>query len=327
MADNDIRAQMTDVTFEYQPGVGVYDLDLAVRRGSIMGLIGPSGCGKTTTVRLLLGLLKPQQGQTRLLGQDSLHLSSADRERIGYMPQHFVLYPDLTVDENLRFAASLYGVSLLKRGKIIRRMLETVQLSDAHRRLARDLSGGMQRRLELAASLLHEPELIFADEPTSGIDPVLRGRLWDYLRDYRAQGKTMFVTTQYVGEAAYCDLVGVMAGGRLLHLDTPENLYRKALGGEIITITVEPGQLYTLMGVLRRDARILRMLTVTDQPGTLHLTVDNSGEMIPQVLELVSSQPDLAVRQINRYEPSFDEIFADLIQQKRQDSAPGRDEP
>ncbi len=307
--------ELTDATYEYIPNVGVYNLNLNVPAGSIFGLIGPSGCGKTTTVRLLLGLLKPQKGRALLFGEDSAQLSTRARERIGYMPQHFVMYPDLTVNENLRFAASLYGVSLLKRGQIIRNMLETVELSDAARRLASDLSGGMQRRLALAASLLHKPDLVFADEPTSGIDPVLRARLWDYLREYRDRGNTLFVTTQYVGEASFCDVVGVMAKGRLLHVDTPENLYRKALGGEILTITVDPGQLYSLLGILRDQPRIHKIETVSGDPGTLHVTVDNAGEMIPDLMEVIARKPSIQIQQINRFEPAFDEIFADLIRQ------------
>lgn len=313
MNDNPLSAELIGTTYEHVPGVGVFDLNLGVPAGSIFGLIGPSGCGKTTTVRLLLGLLKAQQGQTRLLGELSAKLRPATREMIGYMPQQFVLYPDLTVNENLRFAASLYGISLFKRGKIIKDMLRTVELSDASNRLAADLSGGMQRRLSLVAALLHRPKLVFADEPTSGIDPVLRTSLWDYLREYRDQGNTIFVTTQYVGEANYCDMVGVMNAGRFLYVDTPENLYRLALGGEIITVTVDPMHVYPVMGLLRNDQRISRIDTVHGEPGTLHLTVDNAGEMIPQVMEIISDQPNITVQKINRFEPTFDEVFADLI--------------
>ncbi len=278
--------ELADAVYEHVPGVGVFDLNLILPRGAILGLIGPSGCGKTTTVRLLLGLLRAQKGRARLLGQDAAHLTTRTRERIGYMPQHFVLYPDLTVNENLRFAASLYGISIFQRGQIIREMLKTVELSDAARRLASQLSDGMQRRLGLAASLLHQPELVFADEPTSGIDPVLRANLWEYLRAYRDRGNTLFVTTQYVGEAAYCDLVGVMDHGRLLYVDTPDNLYRQALGGEIVTLTTDPAQVYSLISLLRREPRIQRVETVSGDPGTLHLTVETAGEMIPAIMEI-----------------------------------------
>jgi ABC-2 type transport system ATP-binding protein len=317
---NENSIELINATYEHIPGVGVYDLNLRVPGGSIFGLIGPSGCGKTTTVRMLLGLLRAQKGQARLFGLDSAHLSTRSREQIGYMPQRFVLYPDLTVNENLRFASSLYGISIFKRGDLIRNMLKTVELSEASNRLANDLSGGMQRRLELAASLLHQPQLLFADEPTSGIDPVLRASLWDYLRAYRNQGKTLFVTTQYVGEASFCDVVGVMDKGRLLYVDTPENLYRQALGGEVVTITVDPSQVYNLMGVLRQEQRIMRVDTVPGDPGTLHLTVSNAGEMIPDIMEL-TQRANLQVQQVNRFEPNFDEIFTTLIRRGQRERA------
>jgi ABC-2 type transport system ATP-binding protein len=314
---SNIAIALNNVTYEHIPGVGVYDLNFSVPTGSIFGLIGPSGSGKTTSVRVMLGLLRPQKGEAFLLGEPTTRLHGKTRERVGYLPQHFVLYPDLSVVENLRFASSVYGVGYLRRRKLIENVLETVELSDARRRLAKDLSGGMQRRLALAASLLHRPELVFADEPTSGIDPVLRASLWKYLREYRDAGNTLMVTTQYVGEAAYCDMVGVMSEGRLLHVDTPQNLYRTALGGEIITVTVAPEQVYPLMRLLRQDERIKAIKNAPGEFGTLQLTVDNAGEMIPQVMEMVSAQPDLAVQQINRYEPPFDEIFADLVRQEK----------
>ncbi len=318
---NEVAIRLDDVTYEHIPGVGIFDIDTAVPRGTIFGLIGPSGSGKTTTVRVMLGLLRPQKGTAFLLGQPTTHLANKTRENTGYLPQHFVLYPDLNVLENLRFAASVYGVGYWRRAELINHVLETVELGDARRRLAKDLSGGMQRRLALAASLLHRPELVFADEPTSGIDPVLRASIWQFLRGYRDEGNTLMVTTQYVAEAAYCDMVAVMSEGRLLHVDTPDNLYRKALGGEIVTVTVDPENVYPLMGLLRQDADITKIRNAPGEVGKLLLTVDNAGEMIPRVMEIAGSHPGIKILQINRYEPPFDDIFADLVRQEPVEAA------
>src|SRR5215216_2364237 len=246
-----IRAEQIEKKFAED--VGVFELNFEVPTGTIFGMIGPSGCGKTTTVRLMTGLYKPDRGNLTVINRVPSKFSPHDRERLGYMPQHFVLYPNLTVWENLNFVASLYGMSYFKRRKRLEQALEFVELSDARNRLGSQLSGGMQRRLELACTLVHNPLLIFADEPTAGIDPVLRGKFWDHFRHLRDTGRTLFVTTQYVGEAVYCDMVAVMHAGRLIHIDTPDNLRRAAFGGEIIQLVVEPGQAYDVAKLLQQQ--------------------------------------------------------------------------
>jgi len=173
----------------------VEGLSFEVQRGTIFGIIGPSGGGKTTTMRMLLGVLRPTSGDLRVQGREPYKFRRRDRERLGYMPQQFVLFPELSVLENMGFSASIYGMGLWGRSKRIRRTLELVELWDARSRPAGLLSGGMQRRLELAATLVHNPEVIFLDEPTAGIDPVLRAKFWDHFRALRDEGRTLIVTT------------------------------------------------------------------------------------------------------------------------------------
>ena len=225
-----IRLRLTreHVDLIFAKDAGVFDQTYELPEGTIFGMIGPSGCGKTTTVRLMIGLLAPERGNLTCAGPGADSLSRRRRERIGYMPQQFVLYPNLTW-ENLNFVASLYGMGYCRRRKQRwSKVLEFVELSDARDRLGSQLSGGMQRRLELACTLVHDPLLMFADEPTAGIDPVLRGKFWDHFRQLRDQGRTLFVTTQYVGEASLLRLGGGDARGpRCWLVDTPEGLRRR----------------------------------------------------------------------------------------------------
>jgi len=232
------------LTKQFIGGSGVFDIDLTVPGGGLFGFIGPSGCGKTTTVRLLTGIYEPSAGGVSVMGT-----------RIGYMPQHSVLSPDLTVWENLNFFTSVYGMNFRRKDRLME-LLEFVELVEHRDKLVRQISGGMQRRVGLAATLVHSPDLLFLDEPTAG-DPVLRRKFWDHFKQLQSEGRTLFVTTQYVGEAVYCDLVGVMADGYLRVLDTPDGLRRRAQGGaDAVDMTTESrldaatlGQLLTVEGV------------------------------------------------------------------------------
>ena len=308
-----VQAEHVDKVFAGD--VGVFDLNFEVPTGTIFGMIGPSGCGKTTTVRLLTGLYKPDRGGLRVLGRTPHKFSPRARERLGYMPQHFVLYPNLTVWENLNFVASLYGMGYFKRRKHLEWALDFVELSDAKRRLGSQLSGGMQRRLELACTLVHSPLLIFADEPTAGIDPVLRGKFWDHFRSLRDQGRTLVVTTQYVGEAAYCDMVGVMREGRMIHMDTPENLRRKAFGGEIIQLVVDAPHALDAAQIFQRHPAIGDVRRSRSQPGLLYLYVDDASEKLPLIFQLMGEHPEITVQQADKYNPPFDDVFIQLMEQ------------
>lgn len=308
-----IRAHDVDLAFQEQ--VGVFDLNFAIPPGTIFGLIGPSGCGKTTTVRLLTGIYQPSQGTLQVMGQSPGQFTPRMRERIGYMPQHFVLYPNLTVRENMSFVASLYGVSYFKRQRRFRGLLDFVQLTEARHRLGSQLSGGMQRRLLLACALIHDPLLIFADEPTAGIDPVLRSKFWDYFRQLRDQGRTLFITTQYVGEAAYCDLVGVMREGRMIHIDTPEGLRRRALGGEVIKLVVTPERVLEAAQILSRHPAVNDIRRSRSQIGLLYLYVDDAGETLPLLFNLLRDYPEIEIRLAEEYQPPFDDIFIRLMEQ------------
>jgi len=300
-----------DLTKTFGEDIAVQSLNMQVPRGTIFGFVGPSGCGKTTTVRLLTGFYKPTSGSLSVLGKNPADFSKSDREKIGYLIQQFVLYPELTVWENLNFAASFYGVGIF-RGKHLNKLLDFVELSGDKKKLARDLSGGMKRRLSLAATLVHKPELLFLDEPTAGIDPILRRKFWDYFKQLQTEGHSLFITTQYVGEAAFCDLVGVMYGGRLLMIETPDGLRRKAYGGDVIGIrTIEEiryehrKQLESLPFV-RGKVKI-----ISDQE--VEVVVDDAGTAVSTLLEWSQAQK-LTVAMMDQKSTSFDDVFIRLIE-------------
>ena len=309
--DNDPSIVTSELTKRFGDEVAVDSVSFEVPKGSIFGYIGPSGSGKTTTIRMLLGIYEPSEGSVQVLGEDPRKFDRRTQEKIGYMPQHFVLYPDLSVVANLSFAASIYGMGS-HRGSRMNELLDFVELSEHRGKLARDISGGMQRRLSLAATLLHRPEVVFLDEPTAGIDPVLRRRLWDRFHELAGEGRTLFVTTQYVGETVYCDHVGVMDGsGRLIAVDTPEGLRRRALGGEAVDMelatSLDPQQL----DELRTLDFVVGTVTRHGDRG-LRLIVEEAGKAMPALIDW-ASQRGLTVDSMEEYEPPFDDVFVHLV--------------
>jgi ABC-2 type transport system ATP-binding protein len=299
------------VTVMFADQLAVDGISLTIPGGTILGIIGPSGAGKTTIVRLMTGALTPTAGHLTVLGEEPGRFHRQNRERIGYMPQSFTLYPDLTVRENVDFVASLFGMLFPSRRRRTREVLELLDLWDVRGRRAGRLSGGMQRRLELAGALVHDPAVLFLDEPTAGIDPLLRARIWEELHRLRDAGRTLLVTTQYVNEAEECDLVAMIADGRLIALATPDDLRRDAMGGDLMDLETAS----RLDGMALAGSPSVRRVR-QDGPRNLTLTVDDIGTATPQVVEAIEALGGevAAVREVR---PSFDDVFAALIARDR----------
>jgi ABC-2 type transport system ATP-binding protein len=297
-----------DASCDFGDGAGVFDLSLEVPPGTILGIVGPSGAGKTTTIRLITGAITPTGGEVRVLGEDPRRFRRATRERIGYMPQLFTLYPDLTADENVDFVASLFGMLTRRRRRRVREVLELVQLWEARDRRAGQLSGGMQRRLELACALVHEPSLLLLDEPTAGIDPILRTTIWEELARLKADGRTLLVTTQYVAEAESCDAVALIAGGRLVALGAPEELRRSAAGGDVLEAETkapfDPMVLVGKEGILAARSTGLR---------SFRLVAENVGTVTPALDDLVEAAGGELV-EAREVRLTFDEVFTALVE-------------
>ena len=291
------------------------DVDLEVAPGTIVGLIGPSGCGKTTTLRLATGVHRPDEGTVRLLGRRPDALPSDQRQRLGYLPQEPVLFEELSLWENLAFHAALNGVRLRSRAHR-RRLLELVELDADRRKAVNQASGGMKRRLALAAALVHEPSFIILDEPTAGIDPVLRRTFWEHFRSLRDEGRTFVITTQYVGEAADCDLVVLLAGGRVVATGPPEELRRQAVGGDLLEIETDrevPGE---LIERLRRRDDVHRVDVIG--PARFRLLVDDGGAALAEITTVVQ-EAELAVVDTEEPVPSYDEVFIQLVEANEAD--------
>ena len=299
------------LTRAFDDHVAVDNLTFDVQPGTILGVVGPSGSGKTTTIRMLTGTLGRTSGEIQVLGEDPMNFTRRTRGRIAYMPQLFSLYEDLSAQENVGFVAALYGIGPFKRRKLIRRALEVVDLHDVRHRLARDLSGGMQRRLELACALVHSPDVLFVDEPTAGIDPLLRQSIWDELRELSDEGRTLVVTTQYVSEAEYCDRVALIVDGALVALDEPEALRQMVFGGDVLQIdtarAVDPELLNQIGGVtaVRQTA-----------PRQLMATVEDAGSLTPRIIDALRAG-GVEVVGIEEHQPTFDEVFTSLVEQRR----------
>jgi ABC-2 type transport system ATP-binding protein len=227
MTENAVVA--TNLTRRFGDFTAVDHINFEVKTGEIVGYLGPNGCGKTTTIRMLLGLLEPTEGSASVLGYDAFKQTEEVRARCGYMSQKFALYDDLTVLENLVFYGGVYGIKDRKR---VQETLNLVGLSGRERELTRGLSAGWRQRLALAIALVHQPKLLFLDEPTSGVDPIARREFWELIYQLAAGGVTIFITTHYMDEAEYCHRVGLMKDGRLLAFDQPSALKQTVIRGE-----------------------------------------------------------------------------------------------
>lgn len=314
---NDQVVVTEGLTKAFTPDAGVFDLSVEIPAGRIIGFVGPSGSGKTTTVRLMIGLIRPDRGSIEVLGMRPTAFDSVTRGRIGYMPQQSILYPDLTLAQNLDFAAALYGIGGAKSRSRLDDLVGFLDLEGAMNRVPEQASGGEQRRLMLAASLVHEPDLLFLDEPTAGIDPVLRRKVWDRLSEISDQGTSLIVTTQYVGEAAYCDYVAVLAKGELLFFETPEDLRRAAFGGELIDVVFGERPSSEHLESLQSAASAKNVERVDDR--LIRMVVEDAGTAGPSVTQW-SHDNGVEILETEAHVPPFDDVFVELVDRSTSES-------
>jgi ABC-2 type transport system ATP-binding protein len=287
-------------------------VSLEVKRGEIFGFLGPNGAGKSTTIRILCGLLPPTSGRATVGGFDVAMQPEEVKRSIGYMSQKFSLYDDLSVKENIEFFAGVYGVSpenFPARRDFVLRM---AGLEDKLETQTRLLSGGWKQRLALGCAILHEPPILFLDEPTSGVDPIARRSFWELIYQLSESGHTIFVTTHYMDEAEYCHRIALMYNGRTIALGSPEEL-KKSLGqGHLLML--ETSRLLDSMTLLQGREGILDVAVFG---GGLHVKVDNDEAAIPRI-RAVLEQAGIEVRSLEPITPSMEDVFVSLIEKEEE---------
>jgi len=283
----------------------IQEINLDIRRGELMGLIGPDGAGKTTLLRLLVGLLKPTSGKVWIEDIDMSQNQRKIKELIGYMPQHFSLYGDLTVSENMKFFASLYRVPRDQYEERKKELLHFSALSPFQDRLARNLSGGMQKKLALSCNLFHTPKILFLDEPTTGVDPVSRKELWDFLFTLNKQGMTIVVSTPYMDEAQKCHRVALIYNGQILALAKPDDLI-KNFTNTVIEFTSDQKNMRTILKAMPS------LQNIYPYAGALHLTFFPGADGV-EITRVFCQTQNMGAISIKRIDPSFEDTFLDLI--------------
>ncbi len=283
--------------------VAVDHISFAVARGSIFGFLGPNGSGKTTTIRMLLGLLKPTAGRAIILGFDCQRQTEQVRRRAGYMSQRFSLYGDLTVAENLAFYGRTYGVAGRRFAERKAFVLEMAGLARRERELARNLSGGWKQRLALGAAILHEPEILFLDEPTAGVDPVSRRQFWELLYTLADGGATIFVTTHYMDEAEQCQALAFIHRGHIVAQGSPAEIKAGQMRGQVLEIACRPTEL-----ALPALKALGCFEEVALYGARIHAVAEGVAGLLPRV-EVALSAAGVSVEHALVIPPSLEDVF------------------
>jgi ABC-2 type transport system ATP-binding protein len=286
--------------------VAVDRLSLSICKGEVFGFLGPNGAGKSTTIRMLCGLLKPTSGRAEVAGCDVGRKPEAVRQNIGYMSQKFSLYNDLKVIENLRLFAGLYSVPSAKLNDRIEWALAMANLKGQESLITGTLPGGWKQRLALGCAVLHQPPVLFLDEPTSGVDPISRRQFWDLIHQMAEEGVTVFVTTHYMEEAEYCNRLALIFRGRIVALGTPSELKRDSMKGELLLIECEP--LGTAVEALQSAPGVMDAAVFGN---ALHLVVQDAAAAEPRIEKYLKDH-GVAVSRIERIRPTLEDVFVSL---------------
>ena len=307
MTDRNAPIVVSELTKRF-PGVLAVDrLSFSAAPGEIFGLVGPDGAGKTTTLRMLAGVLPPDQGSARVAGCDVVGDPEGVKNHISYMPQRFGLYDDLTVEENIRFYADLFGVTRRHREQRAARLLAASGMSEFRHRLAGKLSGGMKQKLGLTCALIHTPQVILLDEPTLGVDPISRRDFWRILYELLAEGVTILISTSYLDEAERCHRLALLHEGRLLFCDTPARLKTRLPGA---VVAVRSPEARRLRDVLTGADGVTGLVLVGDG---VHLMVDEAQRRIPE-LEARLAASGLPFTKLVQITPTIEDLFVAAVE-------------
>jgi drug efflux transport system ATP-binding protein len=293
--------------------VAVDHVNLQIPKGEIFGFLGPNGAGKSTTIRMLCGLLTPTSGSGSVNGYDVASQPEEIRRSIGYMSQKFSLYDDLTVEENIDFFSGIYGVAKDRRGQRKSYVLDMANLAERRRALTRTLSGGWKQRLALGCAILHDPPVLFLDEPTSGVDPIARGAFWGLIHDLSETGHTIFVSTHYMDEAEYCHRLALMYRGKVIALGTPAELKSGLTIHSLLQLDTDAP-----LDTMRALEGVEGVLDVAVFGGGLHVTVDHLDQTIVRMREALR---EIRIERLEQIEPSMEDVFVAMIEAEERKAA------
>ncbi len=309
---NDYAIEVHHLVKRFGDFTAVDNVNFIIRKGEIFGFLGANGAGKSTTIRMLCALLEPTSGTALVGGYDVNKEPEKVKANIGYMSQRFSLYEDLTVEQNIHFFGGVYG---LTNGEIKKRkdwVLEMANLRGQEKSLTRDLPGGWKQRLALGCAILHQPKIVFLDEPTSGVDPVMRRTFWELINQLSEEGATVFVTTHYLEEAEYCNTIMLINGGKIIAGGSPRELKMNFIKNPILEVECEP--VIEAMDVLQREPWVVE----TSVFGTyLHVSIRDEKEA-REKLQSIARQKNFRLQRIDRISPSLEDVFIHLLDQDLQ---------
>jgi len=305
-----------NLTKSFKNVAAVDGLNLEINQGEIFGLVGPDGSGKTTTIRLLAAIMDPTEGWAKVAGFDTVRQPEPIKQRIGYMAQRFNLYGDLSVWENLNFFADVFEMAGQERQERIERLLNFARLNEFRDRRAAHLSGGMQKKLALACTLIHTPEIIYLDEPTTGVDPVSRREFWDILTELHLDGITLFISTPYMDEAERCSRVGLMNEGKLIVCDRPEKV-KKMIRGELIALW--SSDMRRSLPLINNLEGVLEVQTYGDQ---LRIFAQDAAVVEGRIRDSLA-KASIDILEMRLTQPRMEEAFISIIQRQRAETREG----
>ena len=311
----DWAVEVEDLTKTFGDFTAVDHITFHVNKGEIFGFLGPNGAGKSTAIRILLGLLTPTSGKAIVGGLDVAKDPEAIRKNLGYVSQKFSLYNDLTVAENINFFSGIYGVSHDKRPARKAYALKMAGLEERADTMTGLLPGGWKQRLALGCAILHEPRILFLDEPTSGVDPIARRDFWDLIYQLSGAGQTVFVTTHYMEEAEYCHRLALMHAGRIIAMGVPSDLKRDMYSNHLLQI--ETSELVPTMKLLSGDPGVLEVAVFG---AGLHVTVADTGATVSRIREKLAAK-NIEVRRLESIPPSMEDLFVSLIESEERKKA------
>jgi ABC-2 type transport system ATP-binding protein len=315
--EHEAAVSVRDLEKRFGDFVAVDGVSFEVEQGEIFGFLGPNGAGKSTTIRMLCGILSPTAGSGRVAGFDIRTQAEEIKNHIGYMSQRFSLYHDLTVEQNIDFYSGIYRIPRARRKERKEWVIEMAGLRERRHSRTEVLSMGWKQRLSLGCAILHEPPILFLDEPTSGVDPISRRRFWDLIYDLSAKGVTVFVTTHYMDEAEYCHRLALIYRGELIALGTPAALKTGSTGEEVLEVACQRPQ-----EAMDEVERIPGVLDVAMFGRRLHVVVRQGGEAAPAIREHLRKQGFQDPFRVDPIAPSLEDVFVSLIEARDRSERP-----